>query len=316
MKLRAGLPIVSLAHLAAHRTLPTSLRLFTLADWLLWRGGERNPAIHLSLAAGTGFFDIHQKTWSTDLFALAGLVHSKVTMADLVPAGKPTGCIVLAGRKIRVFGGIGDLQAAVFGAGFPSHANLAVNLGTGSQVLRAWHNIPLGVERRPGADGLDFAAITHIPSGRALNVFSSFFDDCAKLGGGKSFFWRRFDMLSTEQVLNAKLDVNMNVFAAAWQYELGGCIQYIHEDHFSPDDLLAAIAKAWLTQYAAAMESLDPEREDMTFLLSGGLSRRADFVSTVLSALSGRVALPAYTVTGEETLDGLLALARSCQRDN
>lgn len=312
MKLRAGLPIVSLAHMAAQRTLPSALRLFTLADWLLWRGGERKPAIHASLAAGTGFYDIHRQVWSGDLFDLAGLAIREDQMAALVPAGALAGCIGLAGRKIRVFGGVGDLQAAVFGAGFPGQANLAVNLGTGSQVLRAWHNIPAGIERRPGADGRDFAAITHIPSGRALNVFSAFFDDCARLGGGESFFWRRFDGLSSEQVLNAKLEVDMNVFAAAWKYERGGSIRFIHEGGFNPDELLAAIAKGWLGQYVAAMELLDPGREDMTFLVSGGLARRAGFVSTVLSALSGRGARPVETLTGEETLDGLLALARSC----
>lgn len=312
MKLRAGLPIVTLAHMAAQGVLPSALRLFTLVDWLLWRGGERQPAIHASMAAGTGFYDAHRQIWSSALFDLAGLADREVLMAALVPTGTPIGCIELAGRSIRVFGGVGDLQAAMFGAGFPGQANLAVNLGTGSQVLRAWHNIPVGIERRPGADGRDFAAITHIPSGRALNAFAAFLDGCATLGGGEPFFWRRFDELSSEQVLNARLEVDMNVFAAAWQYERGGSIRFIHESNFTPDELLAAIAKGWLGQYVVAMEQLDPGREDLTFLVSGGLARRAEFVSTVLSALSGRAARPVKTLTGEETLDGLLALARSC----
>ncbi len=312
MSLRAGLPFVSLAHLATNSILPSTLRMFTLADWLLWRGGERKPSIHSSLAAGTGFYDTQRKTWSSTLLDLAGVTDRKIMLATLVPPGTPIGCIELAGRNIRVFGGVGDLQAAVFGAGFPSQANLAINLGTGSQVLRAWQNIPAGIERRPGADGQDFAAITHIPSGRALNVFAAFLNDCSKLGGGDPFFWQRFDGLTSEQVLNAKLEVDMNVFAAAWQYQSGGSIRVIHEGDFTPDELLASIAKGWLDQYVAAMEQLDPGREDMTFLVSGGLSRRAGFVPTVLSALSGRAALPVQTITGEETLDGLLALARSC----
>ena len=312
MKLRIGLPIVSLAHVAANSAIPNTLRLFTLADWLLWCGGERNPAIHTSLAAGTGFYDAHQQKWSSVLFNLAGVADREVILPTLHPTtGAPIGSIKLAGRNICVFGGVGDLQAAMFGSGFPSQANLAINLGTGSQVLRAWHNIPACIERRPGADGLDFAAITHIPSGRALNVFATFINDCAKLGGGKSFFWQRFDDLSSEQVLNAKLEVDMNVFSAAWQYKHGGSIQLIHENNLTSDELLASIAKAWLSQYVAAMQRLDPEHEDLTFLVSGGLSRRAGFIPIVLSALSGRIAQPVETVTGEETLDGLLALARS-----
>lgn len=313
MRLRAGLPIVSLAHVAAHSALPSVLRLFTLADWLLWRGGERKPAIHSSLAAGTGFYDAHQQKWSSALFDLAGVADREVILPTLVPVTSAAiGQIELAGRNIRVFGGVGDLQAAVFGAGFPIQASLAVNLGTGSQVLRAWHNIPAGIERRPGADGMDFAAITHIPSGRALNVFADFLNDCARLGGGESFFWQRFDRLTSEQVLNANLEVDMNVFSAAWQYQRGGSISFIHENNFTPDELLASIAKSWLSQYVTAMKKLDPDHEDMSFLVSGGLSRRAGFVPAVLATLSGRTARPVKTLTSEETLDGLLALARSC----
>ncbi|MSQ99135.1 MAG: hypothetical protein EXR85_07585 [Xanthomonadales bacterium] len=314
MKLRAGLPIVSVAHLATQGALLGALRLFTLADWLLWRGGERRPAIHASLAAGTGLYDINLHEWSRSLLDLAGLADREILAAAIVPVGTPIGSIRLAKREIRVFGGVGDLQAAVFGAGFPRDAKLAVNLGTGSQVLRAWRNMTADIERRPGADGKDFAAITHIPSGRALNVFSAFLDGCAKLGGGQPFFWRRFGGLSTEQVLDARLEVDMNVFAAAWQYEGGGSISCIHENSFTPEQLIAAIAKGWLSQYAAAMDRLDPEREDQTFLVSGGLSRRAGFISSVLSTLSGRTARLVDTLTGEETLDGLLALARSCRR--
>jgi sugar (pentulose or hexulose) kinase len=317
MKLRPGLPIVSLSHLASQSALPKGdLMLFTLVDWLLWRGGERYPAIHASLAAGTGFYDVHRQLWSEALFGLASLTDRKIRMATIAPAGTPIGRIDLAGRKITVFGGVGDLQAAVFGAGFPGRVTMAINLGTGSQVLRACNNQLMGIERRPGADGGEFAAITHIPSGRALNVFATCLDGCAQLGGGQPFFWRLFGSLSTEQVLQAPMQVDMNVFAAAWKYERGGSIRFIHEGGFTPDELLAAIARGWLAQYATAMELLDPEREESAFLVSGGLGRRAEFVSPVLSALSGREARPVGTLTGEETLDGLLALARSCDLVN
>ena len=314
MTLRAGLPIVSVAHLATQGVLPGALRLFTLVDWLLWRGGERQPAIHASLAAGTGLYDVNRQKWSRSLFELAGLAGLEILTAAIVPVGTPIGSIRLAERDVRVFGGVGDLQAAVFGAGFPTQASLAVNLGTGSQVVRARDNVPTGIERRPGADGRDFAAITHIPSGRALNVFAGFVDSCARQGAGHPFFWQRFGMLSPKQVLDARLEVNMNVFASAWQYERGGLISRIHENNFTPDDLIAAIAKGWLSQYVAAMERLDPRHEDQTFLVSGGLCRRAEFIAPVLSILSNRTARSVDTITGEETLDGLLALARSFGR--
>jgi sugar (pentulose or hexulose) kinase len=311
MKLRGGLPIISLAHLVAQKILPNNLRLFTLTDWLLWCGGERNPSIHVSLAAGTGLFDIHRMTWSSSLFNVAGIAKRNIQVAAIAPTGKPIGSIELGGRRISVFGGVGDLQAAVFGAGLPYQANLAINLGTGSQVLRACNKIPAIIERRPGLDGRDLGAITHIPSGRALNVFADFFDGCASLGRGETFFWRVFERLSSEEILNASLKVNMNVFTSAWKYEQGGSILFIHEGNLSPNEMLAAIAKGWLSQYVSAMDQLDPEHVDLTFLLSGGLSRHVGFVSTVLETLSGRTVQLNSSVTGEETLDGLLTLAQN-----
>jgi hypothetical protein len=112
-------------------------------------------------------------------------------------------------------------------------------------------------------------------------------------------------------VLDAKLEVDLNVFEAAWRYSGGGVIGGINEGRFFPADLMAGIARGWLAQYAQAMDRLDPSRQEDTFLVSGGLSRRANFIMPVMSALCGRAARLAEVVTGEETLDGLLAMSRA-----
>jgi hypothetical protein len=206
---------------------------------------------------------------------------------------------------------VGDVQSTAAGTGFPQAAKLVVNLGTGSQVLCSTQAVPSGIERRPGVDGVNFAAITHIPSGRALSVFAELLDGCARLGGGVPFFWTKFGQLSTAEVLDAKLKVDLNVFQAAWRYEQGGLVGRINEGFFSPADLIAGVARGWLAQYAEAMDRLDPLRHEDCFLLSGGLSRRASFVVPAISTLSGRRGQLAQLITGEETLDGLLAMSRA-----
>ncbi len=310
MRLRAGLPVLTLAHLRGNDVLPRApIRLFTLVDWLLWRGGERAPSIHDSLAAGTGFYDIHQGCWSPELLTFAGLDSSEVDLPSIRPAGVQLGSISLVGREINVYGGLGDLQAAMFGAGFPRNAGMAVNLGTGSQVLAQEARSRPDVEARPGADGRAFSAITHIPSGRALNVFSGCLDGIARLGGGTPFFWDMFAALRLEQVLACPIEVDPAVFAAAWNYRDGGSIRWIREGSFAPEQLLAGIAKGWLSQYVKAMDLLDPGRALPTFVLAGGLSRRAEFIGPCLSGLSRRQCVQILPRTGEETLDGLLALA-------
>ncbi len=311
MKLKAGLPFLTVAHLRQARQLPDSFRLCTLVDWLLLRGGELDPGIHASLAAGTGFFDIGAQAWSTRLMQEAGLERYATRVPRVVKTGQLLGEIVLRGRRIRVFGGLGDLQAAVHGVGFPLQAKLVVNLGTGSQVLGLSRVAASGVERRPGLKNEHFAAITHIPSGRALRVFSEFLDECALAGGGAPFFWQRFAALEATDVLGATLSVDLNIFESAWRFRSGGGIHGIRESSLSSASLMASLAKSWLTQYAQAMDVIDPGRNSAAFLLSGGLSRRAAFILPVLEKLTGRHGLTAVTRTGEETLDGLLALSRN-----
>ncbi|MEN9865660.1 MAG: hypothetical protein RL748_1250, partial [Pseudomonadota bacterium] len=190
---------------------------------------------------------------------------------------------------------------------------MMVNLGTGSQVLYQMPTANIagtGFESRPGVLNGRFTTITHIPCGRALNVFAGFFDDCATAAGGQPFFWRRFTSLSVEQVLAADGNIDMNVFAAAWRYQHGGAILNIHEGRFSLDTMLATLAKSWLMQYVTAIDLLDPARLQPTFLLGGGLCRRASFILPVLEALTGRTGQTSESRIGEETLDGMLALAQ------
>ncbi len=310
MRLRPGLPFLTLAHLRRKQAIGTvPIRLFTLVDWLLWRGGERDPAIHASLAAGTGLYDIHDNDWSGDLIQAVGLAACHVATPRVLPAGAILGKIDVAGRRLSVFGGLGDLQAAAFGVGFPRYAGMAVNLGTGSQVLAQDADSRLDFEARPAADGAAFSAITHIPSGRALNVFAACIDGFAAFSGGRPCFWDLFASLRPDEILECPVEVQPAVFAAAWNYQGGGTIGRIHEVGFTSKQLLAGIAKGWLSQYIHAMDLLDPDRTVNRFLVAGGLSRRAAFVLPCLSAMSGRLGIQSEIRTGEETLDGLLALA-------
>jgi len=309
MRLCPGLPWVSLAHLEREGQLPQAFRCFTLVDWLLWRGGERTPGIHVSLAAGTGMFDIQQGDWSRALAASIGLADRVIHYPRIVPSGESLGAVSLAGRSLNVFGGVGDMQAAVHGAGFPQRAPLIVNLGTGSQVLGLSRVVGGKVGQRLLAGGQCAAAITHIPSGRALNVFAGMMDDWACLSGGQPTFWSAFSALTVDEVLEARLQVDPNVFEAAWQYRSGGAVTGIQEGRFSAKDFLAGLARGWLAQYGQALDMIDPDHEQAHFLLAGGLSRRANFILPVLEKLSGRRGQMAESITGEETLDGLQAMA-------
>lgn len=309
LKFRVGLPFLTLAHLKVKLTSTT--KVCTLVDWLLYRGGEKDPKIVPSLAAGTGFFSLDTKEWPSQISSLSVLNMNKEHLSTLSADKKLIGTINLKGRTIKVYGGIGDLQAAVLGAGFPKKSPLLVNLGTGSQVIGITENTRPDVELRPDANGGTFSALSHIPAGRALNVFAQFIDSCSISGGGKPIFWEIFQSLQVREILDSRLTVDLNVFEASWLYKDGGVISGILEAGFNARAFIAGLAKSWLNQYVLAMNMIDHNKNLKTFLVSGGLSRRGQFILPVLEQLSGRAGSLVSLITGEETLDGLLSLALS-----
>ncbi|MDG0996274.1 MAG: FGGY family carbohydrate kinase [Gammaproteobacteria bacterium] len=310
MKLRSGLPFVTLAHLHREDALPATFRILTLADWLLLRGGEAEPAIHASLAAGTGFYSIEEQKWSAELFSSISIDIETIVLPKVVNTGKAIGTIKICNRDLQIFGGVGDMQAAAHGIGFPLKSELLLNLGTGSQVLAADKTYADSLELRLSVNNDLFTAITHIPSGRALNVYADFIDECAISGGGTAIFWSQFSSLTTEEVLNAERTVDLNVFEASWQFNnSGGAVTGIQEGNYSLKSMMANLAKSWLMQYVEALSLVDPDHQKNTYLLAGGLAKRAKFVMPVINVLSARQGLPCTSLTGEETLDGLLAMA-------
>ena len=311
MRLRSGLPGLNLIHMAHKIRMPIAARFATLSDWLMLRGGEKDPLCHLTLAAGTGLYSLVERAWRPKIISGNCTDLSEVQFPQISTLANPIGRIRLADRSLRVWGGIGDMQAAAHGSTFPQGSDIIINLGTGSQVMATSSQGVAEVDRRVSATGQEFFAVTHIPSGRALNVFASFMDEIAVLGGGTEVFWKIFSELKAQDILNAAPAVDLNVFDAAWKYAGGGNIRSIQEHHFHPRNLVLDIVSSWLKQYVEALAIINPNHSSKTFLLTGGLSRRAEFIPTVLEQLLHRRCIMPQLRTGEDTLDGLLFLAEN-----
>lgn len=312
MNIKPGLPYVNMH--AIKEKIPvdcSSLRFCTLADWLLICGGENDPGIHETLAAGTGFYSIIDGKWSESLLSKVGMDHERLRMPRVVRAGCPLGVIQVGAHRLNVYGGVGDLQAALYGAGFPYKHQVLINLGTGSQVVSMELDATdETVELRPGILGGRFSAITHIPSGRALNVFAKFIDDLAP----SPVFWDAFAALKTDDLKSSGVSINVAVFASSWQYKSGGSISGINEINFNLKHYVGAVAKGWLDQYKNAIDAIciKPVK---SIAIAGGLSRRASFVAKYLADItSAQIEVEEYD-TGEDTLEGLKFLANAAYNE-
>lgn len=327
MHIKSGLPVLTLASLARHGEIEDrrssvkkgTFRVLTLVDWLLYRGGEPAPKTNITLSAGLGIYDIHKRDVSQEILNHQFLRNLEV--AGLEVQSSPLsalGCIRIFNSDLSVFGGLGDFQAAIHGAGFLRKYDAAINLGTGSQIVVKTLD-PILAERaevRPMLDNSHAVVVTHIPCGRALNVFASFFDSVSFASEGRSFFWETWASMNCEEIMASQVISNLALFESAWgkdgRYPNGWI--GLNEGSSSARDAIASIAKTWLLQYSQALHAIDPKAENRKVVVCGGVGQKSKFVVPVLQALMPyRDFKLASPLTGEHTLDGLLHLARQQQ---
>jgi sugar (pentulose or hexulose) kinase len=323
MNVKSGLPALTLGSLARSKKIKEltsdsahiALRALSIVDWLLFRGGEKQPKTNLTLAAGLGIYDIVNRGVSQTILECESLRTLPIQGLQIQhDISRPLGQIQIFNSLLPIYGGIGDFQAAIHGAGFHNTFDAVLNLGTGSQVVvkavDPLANMP--TEVRIMADGGYTRAITHIPCGRALNVCAAFFDSISFAGGGKSIFWDVWASLSHNKVLECEIVSNLALFESAWGSDANYSNGWIglSEGASSVTDVIASIAKAWLIQYSKALKIIDPKVTAKKVIVCGGVGQKSQFVIPALRALMpDRDFYLASSLTGEETLDGLMRLA-------
>lgn len=328
MHLKSGLPVLTLASgcrtgsISELKALSedANVRVLSLVDWLLFRGGESSPKANITLAAGLGIYDINKQALSQEILNSKYLDSLNIWSLDIeCDISKSLGSIRIFDFTISVFGGIGDFQAAIAGSELFDKYDAVLNLGTGSQAaVRALNTLaPNDNEVRIMSDGSFLNVITHIPCGRALNVFASFLNAVSAEGGGGDVFWKVWSLLSSAAIVKSRLVSNLALFESAWgrRCDAGsnGAIG-LDEGSSSVSDVLAGIAKSWLLQYSNALNKLDPFVTAKKVIVCGGVGQKSKFAIPVLEQLMPQRQFHlATTLAGEETFDGLLRLAISNQ---
>lgn len=165
----AGKPLRGQWSLTKHRWLlthdpatRTAVRRFDVAGWVVHRlGGE--PALEMSLAGRTGWFDIAAGDWWDDALAWSGATRS--LMPPVVAAGLPVGAISsddvnpLLRNAVLTFAGH-DHQASALGARATGPGHELDSSGTAEALVRTIDTIP----SRSDIARLAAAGITTDPS--------------------------------------------------------------------------------------------------------------------------------------------------------
>lgn len=225
------------------------MHFLTLPESIISIFGEWNGTMSKSLAASTGLYNILTNEWLGKVKKIQNIqfpiVNSEIRHSY--------GHIKFNKKNIPVYGGIGDLQSCYLSLDLKEN-EMNVNLGTGSQVSKTYQKYDKEFELRPTFNNEIFSTITHIPCGRALNIFSNaiekkFKENNKKTNITQNIFWEKFLQKSD---INSKnnIDIDLNVFKGSYKYKNGGSLRFVERNNIDLQVLVDSIKFSLVKQYS------------------------------------------------------------------
>ena len=311
MNFRSCYPITKLLPILKKENLKEA-KILSLPEWLCCCNNDSLNLAHITMSAGLGFYNVKNNSWDSELISLFREYH--LVFNDVTSSVEVGGYVHIDNKKIPIYTGIGDLQAAILGAGYSS-TTVNINLGTGSQVV-LYDSEASNTEFRPFVDKKLLSVITHIPSGRALNVFINFLSSI----NPNINYWEYLNKIGLEELDTSSLKFELGVFNSAWNYNNGGNIGNIFENNFDIKNYLSSLLKSYLYQYEQAIQELCGDKTFDTIILSGGIATKLKIIHEYFKNKYKNCKVTTVNTAYDETLAGLSKIAdqikkgKECQK--
>lgn len=312
MKPRPGLPFMNALHffLENPSLQNNTYKIITLPEWLALAHEDSCHITHPTMQVGLGFHNVEIIDFpSAELLTFfEAQAHTKIIFNSAPDTLEIAGYYHFAPKNIPIYSGVGDLQCALLGANITENV-ISINIGTGSQVSRLMGPLLPQFERRPFFNKKFLLTQTHIPAGRALNEYVSFLTAvCQDFCNKNIDIWGAFGVLKKEDILEASLLFDLNIFKSAYCYTTGGKIMGIKEGQFTVKNYLASLLKSLLLQYADVVLNISgPDIVD-AYVFSGGITRKLPVLLDVFFDLTGKN-IKSASIQYDETFLGLKILA-------
>ena len=226
---------------------------------------------HSSMACGHGFFDLTKNNYlKTYINFFENKFNINLLFDNVINHKDIGGLIYLSNKKIPVYIGLGDLQASIYSFNL-KHNPLIINLATGSQIISIENNfLPCkGISFRPYFDNMYLKCITHIPSGRFLNIYANFFEQM------NIDFWEFINTLTLNDINSSSLSVSTDIFC-----DKGINILGITHNNFNLKNLISSIIKSYVNQYIILIEKFYLNYDYI--LLSGGIGKKIPLIRKMI----------------------------------
>lgn len=293
MNIKPGIPSINLLHMMRLKSIPNRIKIISLPEIF---GGNK---IHSTMLAGLGIWDIYKKERYEDLFKLYSDMGYDVIFNEPTYDVESVDTIY---DNIKLHTAVGDNQCAILGSNLANN-QLIINMGTGSQIAKLdTLDINTNMEQRPYFKNNSLSIITHIPSGRALNCFVGFIDECFKYVSSEISAWKLFDNIKLEDIVNSSMIFNLKVFDSAYGFENGGSLNFIKENNFNVNNYIASLLKSYIEQYFEIITEYSIKYTDI--LLAGGIPMKISLIKDYIKNIKKQNVIINRSKE-DETLQGL-----------
>jgi hypothetical protein len=235
------------------------IELKTILTDIISSNSDINGVIICTILGGSWVNDIYY-SWKSDKIhtknycLVSGLFNSKIIHdhhKDFTDSNEYTSKLIIIGyiNDTPIFSPLGDTNCVIESLPL-TDKNVAINIGTGSQVIYKRNN----------------NIITHkyIPAGRMFLVFNELFKSL------KLDFFSCLSELKIQDVIDSSLTIDLNVFTQSHHYNGGGSISNINEGNFNITNIVGSIFKEFIIQYKEYINDIIPEQ----LLIVGGISKK------------------------------------------
>lgn len=312
MPIKSGLPFFNSISICRVIKTKHDIKILSLPELFLSILGIPIQKIHVSMAAGLGFYDIYKDEISDSLLDL----HCKLSGGRHIQFNQVTKesklfSTSICSKHIDVSIGFGDHQCAVLGADNTLNT-ISLNLGTGSQASQIVKKDKIKFIQknkitylRPFFRGQFLECITHIPSGRVLTQFLSILQNNPKCPD-----WNDVKRLTLNDLNTSSLKFDLNIFNDSWNYSPhGGGIYSIEDGSLTYKNMISSLIRSYVEQYEQAVYCLEKTQRNIRrdiIILSGGISQRIPVVKSYLeNNLNKRIIVKKVENNRDETILGL-----------
>ena len=260
LKPRLDLPINNLYDwIIKNNIINTTLKIKNITEALL---DTTNNITHSTMACGTGFYDIKNKMYVDKYINFFKQTFNiNLIFDNVVENNDISGYLKKNNKLIKSYVGIGDFQSSILGCKLKTK-ELLLNLATGSQIALISNNFNNDkLSYRPYFNNKYIKCITHIPSGRFLNIYEKFFKDM------NINIWDEFDKLKLVDFETVDMLIKTNIFNKD-----GLAIENINIHNFNYKNMIKSILYAYVWQYISMIKKYKFNFD--TIKLSGGIGKK------------------------------------------